>query len=197
MEQLTILFLGPQGSGKGTHVDLLSKELAGLDPNRAIVSFEAGKHLRELAAGENYTSLLARERMGKGELLPLFLSTRAFSDYLIHSMEKDVHLFIDGFPRTADQLPVFDSAMQFYGRTAPKVISITISDEEAMRRLMVRKRADDTEEGIKKRLTWTRQQSGAIHEWFRANSMYQFIEINGDQSIEAVHKDILAALNLS
>ena len=197
MNPLTILFLGPQGSGKGTHVDLLSKELAHLDPTRAVVSFEAGKHLRELAAGEDYTAILARERMSKGDLLPLFLSTRAFSNYLAQSMQKDCHLFIDGFPRTHDQLPVFDSAMQFYGRAMPKVISINISDEEAVKRLIVRKRADDTEEGIKKRLTWTRQQSGAIHEWFRGNQMYQFMEINGDQSIEMVHKDILAALNLS
>ena len=30
--------------------------------------------------------------------------------------------------------------------------------------------------------------------WFRANKMYKVVEINGEQSIEAVHNDIDKAL---
>lgn len=193
----TLIFLGPQGSGKGTHVDMLLKRFDEKDKTLPTVSFEAGKNLREFAAGKEYTAGLMRDTMARGELLPLFLSTHAFSDYLTLHMQGHEHLILDGFPRTEDQLPVLDSAMQFYKRVSPKVVHIKISDEEAMKRLLLRKRADDTEEGIRKRLLWTREQQGPIHEWFRAQSNYEFIEIQGEQSIEDVHKDILAALHIA
>lgn len=196
MEQLTLIFLGPQGSGKGTQVELLKEYIAKQD-TRPIMHFEAGKSLREFAQGDGYTKELMRSTMASGGLVPLFLSTRAFSDSLADTMQSDEHLILDGFPRTADQLPVLDSALQFYKRANTVVLNINISDEEALKRLLLRKRSDDTEEGIKKRLSWTRAEAGAIHEWFRSHPAYRFIEINGEQPVEMVQQEIRAALGLA
>jgi adenylate kinase family enzyme len=84
--------------------------------------------------------------------------------------------------------------MRFYKREKPTIVYINISDEEAVSRLVKRGRADDTEEGIRARLKWTREHMTPILAWFRANPLYRVVEINGNQSIEAVHAEIDAAL---
>lgn len=153
--------------------------------------------MRTLAEEDHYTSRLAKEAMARGELVPTFLSTYVFSKVMIADMRHEAHLMIDGFPRTHDQLPILDTALRFYKRDNITVVNIRISDDEAVKRLLLRKRADDTEEGIKKRLSWTREHERDIHDWFRDNGNYRFIEINGEQDIEAVHRDIMSALNLT
>ena len=191
MNERTIIFIGPQGSGKGTQAELLGPKLGG-----PVVHFEAGKSLRALAAEESYSGTLVRAAIERGELLPVFLSTRAFSESLVRDMKEGVHLMLDGFPRTKDQLDIFDSAMRFYKREEPMVLYINISDGEAIKRLTLRHRADDSEEGIKRRLAWTRKAEGEVLAWFHGNDYYRFVEINGEQSIEAIHDDICAKLGL-
>lgn len=191
MTERTIIFVGPQGSGKGTQAELLEKKLG-----EPVVRFEAGKSLRALAAEESYTGHLVRAAIERGELLPVFLSTRAFSESLVRDMREGVHLLLDGFPRTADQLPIFDSALRFYKREKPRVLHFNISDEEAIKRLALRNRTDDSAEGIKRRLAWTRKAGGEVLSWFKADPYYEFFEINGERSVEDIHAEICAKLGL-
>jgi adenylate kinase len=192
--QQTIIFLGPQGCGKGTHAELLQAYLAKSDPSRSTLYFSAGKQLRAFVEGKSYTADLNRSIIEQGGLLPTFLSVHVFSEQLMREMKGNEHLIIDGFPRTEDQVPILDSAMRFYKREKPTIVYINISDEEAVSRLVKRGRADDTEEGIRARLKWTREHMTPILAWFRANPLYRVVEINGNQSIEAVHAEIDAAL---
>jgi adenylate kinase len=196
VQQMTIIFLGPQGCGKGTHAELLQQYLKRVDSERGILYFSAGKQLRAFVEGKSYTADLNRSIIEQGGLLPTFLSVHVFSEQLMHEMKGNEHLIIDGFPRTEDQVPVLDSAMRFYKREKPTVLYINISDQEAVSRLIKRGRADDTEEGIRSRLAWTREHTEPILSWFRNNSYYRVIEINGEQSIENVHKEIDTALGL-
>jgi adenylate kinase len=194
VQQQTLIFLGPQGCGKGTHAELLKAYLERTDPNRGVLYFSAGKQLRAFVEQKSYTADLNRSIIEQGGLLPTFLSVHVFSEQLMHEMKGNEHLIVDGFPRTEDQVPVLDSAMRFYKRELPTILYINISDEEAIKRLLLRGRADDTEEGIRHRLAWTREHMNPILNWFRSNSMYRVLEINGEQSIEAVHSDIDKAL---
>lgn len=186
--------MGPQGCGKGTHAELTEKYLKKTDPARSVLYFSAGKQLRAFVEEKSYTANLNRSIIEKGGLLPTFLSVHVFSEQLMHEMQGNEHLLIDGFPRTEDQVPVLDSALRFYKRESPAIVYINISDEEAISRLIKRGRADDTEEGIRQRLSWTREHMTPILSWFRSNPMYRLIEINGNQSIEAVHAEIDKAL---
>ena len=112
-------------------------------------------------------------------------------------MKGNEHLIADGFPRTEDQTYALDSAMQFYNRVQPTVLYVSISDEEALKRLTKRGRGDDTEDGIRKRLQWNREQSLPLNDWFKNNSMYRFIEVDGERPIEDIHKDILNKLGIA
>ena len=194
MQQQTIIFLGPQGCGKGTHAEMLEAYLAKTDPARGVLYFSAGKQLRAFVEQKNYTADLNRSIIAAGGLLPTFLSVHVFSEQLMREMKGNEHLIVDGFPRTEDQVPLLDSAMRFYKREMPTVVYINISDEEAVKRLIKRGRADDTESAIRTRLAWTREHMEPILAWFKANPMYKVVEINGEQTIEAVHNDIDKAL---
>lgn len=197
MNQQTLIFLGPQGSGKGTHAVELESDLKRLDPSRPVIHFEMGKSLRELAAQESYTGELLRELIGRGELVPFNISSSVLSSYLIEHMRGNEHLIIDGFPRSEDQMLVLNAMVAFYKRENPTVVHINISDEEGLKRLLLRGRADDTEENIKKRLAWTRAEWEKILALLVQNPIYRIVEIDGDHSIDEVHREILSALNLA
>ena len=65
MDQQTVIFLGPQGSGKGTQVQLFKKFLQDSDPARTIVHMEMGAALRQFSSVENagYTQDMVRAAM--------------------------------------------------------------------------------------------------------------------------------------
>jgi adenylate kinase len=196
VNQQTLIFLGPQGSGKGTHATELENDLKKLDPTSAVVHFEMGKNLRDLAKRDNYTSKLIDGLISQGNLVPFNISCSVFTNYLVEHLSGEEHLIIDGFPRSVSQVEVLDTTMSFYKRTSPTIVHINISDEIGLERLLKRGRVDDTEEHIKKRLAWSRAEWNSILERINKNPIYTVVEINGDQSIEAVHQEILSKLKL-
>jgi len=58
------------------------------------------------------------------------------------------HLVADGYPREVEQSMSFEKMMQFYERKDVKIIYIEISKEEAIKRLKLRGRHDDTDEEL-------------------------------------------------
>ena len=197
MNQQTFIFLGPQGSGKGTHAKELENDLKRLDPARGVVHFEMGKNLREIATQDSYTAKLLQDIISRGELVPFNMSSAVLTSYLMQNMKGDEHLIIDGFPRSESQMEVLDSTMAFYKRESPTVVHINISDEEGLKRLLLRGRADDTEDNIRRRLAWTRAEWEKILSCFNKNPIYKILEIDGDKTIDEVHQDILVKLNLA
>ncbi|MBP9711005.1 MAG: nucleoside monophosphate kinase [Candidatus Pacebacteria bacterium] len=192
MDKQTLIFLGTQGSGKGTQIGLAKEWLVAHDATTPIVHFEMGKNLRELSTRQDYTGKLANEILLGGNLIPYAISSAVFAQYLMNNMHTgDEHIFIDGFPRTADQVPTLDSAMDYYGRKQVTVVVLNISDEEAVKRLLPRGRADDTEEGIRKRLSWSREQTMPNIKWFKEHpERYKVVEVFGERPIEEVQADI-------
>ncbi len=194
MEQQTIIFLGPQGSGKGTQVGLLQNFLKQND-SRDVVYLEVGATLREFGAEAGYTQELVGASVKRGELQPGFISGYLASKFLIENLHGNEHLIVDGFPRNEENWMTLVSAFDFYKRERPTVVYINISDEEAVKRLLLRNRSDDTEEGIRKRLAWSHKQAAPIIEHFRSHSSYSVLDIDGERSIEVIHKDIIDKLD--
>ncbi len=197
MNQLTAVFLGPQGCGKGTQIALLKEFLSTNDAARPVVHFEMGKQLRELASRDGYTPQKVRQVLADGELISYFISSAQFSNYLIDHMHGNEHLIVDGFPRQADQVPALHSAMEFYNREKIFVLCINISDDEAVARLLKRGRHDDTEESIRHRLRWSREETIPNIAWFRTQPLYEVIDVDGERSAEEVQADIRARLGLA
>ncbi|MDZ4226403.1 MAG: nucleoside monophosphate kinase [Patescibacteria group bacterium] len=199
MDKQTLIFLGTQGSGKGTQIGLVKEYLAQNNGGRGIVHFEMGNNLRELAKRQDYTGKFSHDILAGGKLIPYAVSCAVFADYLIDNIKTgEEHLIIDGFPRTADQVPTLDSAMDFFKREAVTVVALNISDEVAVKRLLPRGRNDDTEESIRKRLEWSREQTMPNLKWFKEHGpRYKVIEVFGERPIEEVQKDIKKQLGFA
>jgi adenylate kinase family enzyme len=78
----------------------------------------------------------------------------------------------------------------------PHVVYVNVGDAWARERLIARKRVDDTEADITVRLGWYETQVKPTVEFYRAHPSYHLVEINGEQSIEKVHADIVRAIQL-
>lgn len=196
MSPQTFVFFGRSGSGKGTQARLLIEHLKSTDPKRAVLSIETGQLIREFMSQGSYTSKLTSETISEGGLLPAFLPIWIWTEYLIKNFTGEEHLVLDGISRRGHEALVFDSALKFYGREHPFIIHIDVSRAEAKRRLMARRRADDTERDIDRRLDWYESNVEAVLEFFRKKPEYTFLNINGEQSTEKVSQDIISAVGL-
>ena len=115
---------------------------------------------------------------------------------MMKKLNGNEHLFMDGMSRRIEEAYVLDSAVQFYKRENPTIISIEVSDEWATQLLKGRGRSDDNDQEIKKRLGWYHQNVVPAIEYFKNNSYYKFISINGEQTIEEVHREIMQKVGL-
>ena len=71
-----------------------------------------------------------------------------------------------------------------------------ISGEMVKSRLLARKRADDSEKGIDARLDWFDTDVAKAITFYEDSQNYAFHDINGDQSVEAIHQEILQKTGL-
>ncbi len=193
----TFIFFGPSGSGKGTQAKLLMEKLKEIDPERNILYLETGQKFREFATEASFTARKTREVLEKGGLMPEFLPVWIWTQYLVDHMSGEEHLILDGISRREHEALIIDSALQFYDRKEPVVISIELSPESAVKRMEGRGREDDTDAEIKRRLEWYEKNVVPAINHFKNNPYYKFIPINGEGTIEEVHKEIMEKVNLN
>jgi len=193
---LTLLLTGRSGCGKGTQADLLRGYLE-KNTEGSVLYVYAGDKMRELVEKEtSLTSKLAKEIMMSGKKQPDFLAVWSWSNELVSKLTEDANLIIDGSPRTAIEAKVLDEAFEFYKRENIKPILLEVSCEWASERLLARKRFDDTEERIKNRLEYFEKFVSPAIEYYEKESKNKLIRVNGEQSIEKVHEEIMRKLDL-
>jgi adenylate kinase len=203
---MNIIILGPQGSGKGTQAELLQKKLG-------LRRFEAGKELRSVTDPE------IKKIIDAGELAPQGFVKQLVEVFLSQNKNSAGFLF-DGYPRTAEQ---YEELKNILAGKIDYVFNIEISESETIRRLSARRtcskcgeiynlitkkpagelcdicggelvhREDDKPESIQKRLAIYRTQTHPVFEKAAAEGIG--IEINGEQSIDVIHQEILARIN--
>ena len=195
----TIIFIGRSGCGKGTQADLLKNRIARFDEEKQqILYVESGEHFRKFIRGENFSSKLSKKIYDVDERQPDFLACYIWSTVLINELEDDMHLVFDGAPRALDEAEILTSALKFYKRKSPAVIYINVSRKWSEERLLARGRKDDLNlSKIDKRLDWFDKDVMPAVEYFRQNPYYRFFEINGEQTIEQVHAEIVGEYDYS
>lgn len=198
MDPKTIIFIGPQGSGKGTQIERLDKTLKAKDPNRRVVDIQTGRRFRGMAAKqEGYTERSVHQTLDTGVLQPLFLSVVLWGDAFHHHVDPDCHLLIDGFPRTVNEARVLESALAFYRRENVVIINLETPEEVVRKRMEGRARPDDTPESIEARLRWYREETLPVLAYYRERAHTTVIDCDGTKSIDEVEREIAAKLGLA
>jgi adenylate kinase len=194
----TIIFIGPQGSGKGTQIELLTRVLREKDPTKRVVDIQTGRRFRALAAKmEGYTERRVHETLDSGMLQPLFLSAMLWGDAFHQHVDPECHLLIDGFPRTVHEARVLESALDFYKRNHLIVLNLSADENIVRERMIKRARKDDTQTSIEARLAWYREETVPVLAYFKERAHTTVLECDGTKSIGDVHNEILTLLSLS
>ena len=191
MMKTAYLFYGISGAGKGTQAERLLKALEAKGLSTGY--FETGTHLRKLAR-ENTTVMgtSAKYYIDNGLLLPSFVPMFLWTNFLM-DQDKDCLVF-DGVARKEGEDKLFTEALEFFEITNVHLIEITISEETAMERLLLRGRVDDEADSIQTRFNWYNKETVPAIEFLAKNKNVTAHKIDGSGTIEEVNSLIEKAL---
>ncbi len=197
MTPYAFILFGRSGCGKGTQAKLLQKYLEKQDGAGSVLYVYVGEKMRELAAGDSLTARLTSEILSAGDKMPDFLAIWAWSNLMAKNMKENLHLVIDGSPRTALEAKALDDAFEFYKRGNIKPILIDVAPEEIRERLLKRGRSDDTEEQIKNRLAYYEKYVIPAIEYYRRESKNKLNVVDGNpRDVDLIHGNILKSAGL-
>jgi len=192
MDPITVLFFGSQGAGKGTQVKMLMDFLK-TKSDREIIQIDMGQELRNLRDTGTYAGTFTGKVIDAGErmldFMPIYLQTKKIVD----NLTGEEHVIADGLARGADQTRAFDDMMRFFRRDNFQVVDIVINDDTAVKRLLARGRNDDTEEAIRRRLSWTKTEVMPQLQLLKERGR-KIHTIDGEPDVDSIHKQILTAL---
>jgi adenylate kinase len=185
---LNVLLLGPQGAGKGTQAKRISQEYE-------IPHIASGEILRaEMQAGTEL-GLRVKDVYDRGDLVSDDLMIELIRTR-IGQTDTDNGFILDGFPRTTVQAEALDKMFGDIGRSFNVVFALQIPDEIAFERLRKRAeiegRADDTDEGIRRRLENYHRETEPLIEYYRVRG--NLVPIHGDRTENEVFAEIQSAL---
>lgn len=170
---MKLVFLGSQGSGKSTQAKLIADKLN-------LPHFEMGDLLRERAKASDKIGSQIKKALDAGQLVPNEITIKILNENISKNKSKDGYV-LDGYPRNSVQLAALEPDIN-------KAFYIQVSDEEAIRRLSLRKREDDTQKILEKRLEIYHQRTEPLLENFRGKGILN--EVDGERTIEEIHEDI-------
>ena len=212
--QNVILVMGPPGSGKGTQSKLLASKLE-------YEYFSTGELSREYAKHDTEFGKRVKSIIDQGLILPIDIINEIFVKKF-ESLTDSTGIILDGYPRALDQLNLLEELLQKHEIKKPIVFFLNVDRNNLVNRLQKRKtcskcgtiyndhmqeykngicskcggelvsRADDDPAVIIKRFDEYHVKTAPVKEYFEAKGL--LININGDQSIEEVQKEILSKL---
>ncbi|KKQ96012.1 MAG: Adenylate kinase [Candidatus Levybacteria bacterium GW2011_GWB1_39_7] len=179
---MKIVLIGIQGSGKSTQGNLLAEKLK-------VPYLSTGHIFREIAKEHTPMGRYIKEIMNSGYLIPDEKTLEIVSDYLSRP-EYQKGYILDGFPRTKVQAESFKNGID-------AVLYIKVLDEEAIRRLSLRRdnREDEAPRALKKRIESFHKFTIPVLEYYKEKGKLH--EINGERTIEEIHRDICGILGVA
>jgi adenylate kinase len=211
-----IILLGAPGAGKGTQAVMMVEKLG-------LVQVASGDLFRKALAEKTELGMKAKTYMDKGQLVPNEITIQMVLDRL-EAPDVKKGAILDGFPRNLEQARALDKALAEKSKAIDYVVYIKVSEEELLKRLGGRwicrqcqapyhevdsppkqkgvcdrcggelyQRDDDKPATVKKRLEVYFAETSPLIDYFRQAG--KLLEINGEGSVAAVNRKILAALD--
>jgi len=212
---MRIILLGPPGAGKGT-------QAAGIVEKYNIPHISTGDIFRKNIKEGTDLGKKAKEYMDQGLLVPDELTVGLVTDRITQADCKNGFM-LDGFPRNVAQAEHLDVFLNQENIALDKVVNIEVDKSILVGRAVGRRickscgatyhvkfnppkvegvcdvcqgelyqRADDTEETVSKRIQVYLDETKPLIDYYTSKGI--IANINGQQSIDEVFKDIVSAL---
>ncbi len=183
---LRLIFLGPQGSGKGTQASRLARLMG-------VPHISTGEMLRQAVADGTELGKKADAIMQAGDLVPDDLVVAMVGERLAQE-DAACGYILDGFPRNVAQARALDAVLE---TPLDGLVQLDVPNEELMKRMLLRAeqegRADDTEEGISRRLAIYWQETAPLSDYYRETGGAVYI-VDGFGTIDDVFARVALAL---
>ena len=214
---MNIILMGPPGAGKGTQAANLVKEYG-------LTHISTGDIFRKALKEQTKYGVIAKYFMQFGHLVPDDYTIQMVREYLQEN-EFPNGFVLDGFPRTIIQARELESIAKEFKFNIDAVINLDIELDRLVPRLSGRRtckecgasfhieynppkvegvcdacggelyqRPDESEEAVKVRRDTYEKQTRPLIDYYTMKG--QITNINGDQSMEDVFKDIKASLGV-
>jgi len=211
-ENVNIVLIGAQGSGKGTQAGLLTQALG-------LRHLSSGDLFRQAFDERTQLGIRARAYMDRGELVPDKLTVAMVLQRLTDQTYGSGAV-LDGFPRTIAQAQALDRGLHRMDRRIDVAVYLDVPRSELLARLSGRyicraaqhvyhqharppkvsgicdvdgselyQRSDDTGEAVQKRLDIFFGETIRLLDYYKKQS--KLIETNGNQHVEQVLTDLL------
>jgi adenylate kinase len=208
---MNLLIFGPQGCGKGTQADKLSKKYN-------LVHIETGHIFRNIGKEDTPLGRKIKSLNERKEMIPDEILVEVLEDKL-KKIPVEKGLILDSAPRLLSQIEIVEKMLEHLDRSVDKAISITLPREESICRIskryicpqcskqfvlgediksqddpcplcggLIRQRFDDTPDGVVKRLNTFQEVTVPVIEHYRQKGM--LIEVDGRQNVDKVFEDI-------
>ena len=193
MDKQFFIFIGRSGSGKGTQAELFKSVLE--KKGKTVKHITTGGGFREFIKSDNYIASCANKVNQVGGLQPEFLAVWNWSNIFINSLTENDSVILDGAPRKVYEVQALHSAITFLRYKDPVVIYVDVSEGWAKEKLLLRGRDDDKNvDDIDKRLSWFETEVLPVIDVYMHDPRYKFVHVNGEQTIDGVHKEIINKL---
>ncbi|MFZ0544793.1 MAG: adenylate kinase [Candidatus Promineifilaceae bacterium] len=210
-----VILMGGPGAGKGTQAGYLQNTFG-------LPQIATGDLFRENLAKKTELGILAKKYMDAGELVPDAVTVAMVEERLSRPDCADGAL-LDGFPRTIAQADALEQLLAENDEKIDVVPYIHVDQTVLLKRLAGRwtcrenghvfhelfnpskepgicdydgsplyQRDDDTEETQKRRIEVYFEQTAPLLDYYREKGL--LVEINGEQPIEEVRKDLVSAI---
>jgi len=182
---LNFILVGRSGSGKGTQAELLKKHFSNM------VHITTGDLMRDLAEKDTDVGARIKQILKEGGLPYDDLATALWMHKIAYTIRRDQGIICDGFPRRVNEAHNLDRFLEWLDRKDnTKVLFLDIAHGEAFTRLKKRGREiDDNDEAIRGRMSFFEDKVMSVVHYYRESG--RLININGEQSVEGVFKEIL------
>lgn len=180
-----LIFLGPPGAGKGTQAQVLSE-------NHQIPHVSTGDILRAAVTQQTPLGKQAQGYMNRGELVPDALILDLIRDRLSYDDTANGWI-LDGFPRNVNQAAFLSELLAKLTQNADCVLNLQVPDEVLVSRLLARKRKDDNESTIRRRLEVYHQDTVPVIDFYQQKGTLKTID--GNQTMEEVTTQLTKAIS--
>lgn len=181
-----LILLGDPTSGKDTQAKFLMRKFA-LKP------VESGKQWRLMVKKNDFRGRWLKRTFGKGYPTPVAI-VKWFLNMKVKAASKHQDLIFIGNPRLKPEAQFLVKLLNQRYRDF-FVLYLKLPENEIYLRAKNRMIQEDTQANTRRRIVWTKKQVSKTVKYFQKMGKLKFI--NGNQSIQKVHRDIIKVLKSS